>query len=283
MAHVVGLDRNSRFAERRRVEAMRLVTNVINFHVPNDPVIMGNWRRTNLFAPSPKDWPFIDMDPMFAGDEWFALSDEKYNAQWPIDQAIALPMSKTDFRIAYCKTISPKEMRKYQNVVYSTKMASIGRMDFVGGRYDYGGTIVSLIGGKWVHAIRSTKHQIFENADTADDLSGMMAVSVGAALRYRYDWSVILNFPTCRARFSTDATGALRMFKDRNLEPFGSRRAPLLHWVAKHWRQRRSVPADMIEVRKHLRGRSDFEWRGFPVTIIPAEFEVERALSDVAA
>jgi hypothetical protein len=279
---------SSQRADRNRVLAMRLVGNIVNAQFSRDWEVEGQYMVKSLFVPTPSDWAFIDMDPMLGPDEWFALYDNKYNAQWPIDLALAFPWHDEygnpggpgDFRIGHARTITPKEVRNIATV-FSPKMAILGNLDFVDGKYDFGGGCFSLVGGRWRNAVdlrpRKFNRTTFSHSDTpyADEPIGLM---IGAALRHRYEWSVILNFPNCRARFSTDATGALKMFKDRNLPQGEGRRSPLLHWVAKHWRQRRNVPSDLIEVRKHLRGRSDFDWRGFPVTVIPAEFEIEQAL-----
>lgn len=272
-----------KIADRRRVQAMRLVTAVVNapFLGTAKSRVEGNYRVTDMFRPTPSTWSFIDMDPLFAGDDWFALTDDKFDAQWPLDFALAMPWDEggKNFRIGYCQSIAARDCRKVARY-FSPKMARIGNMDFVDGRYDYGGDLVSLIGSRWVHACDNalTRKSPEQVAQEVERYNNIMAGNIGVALRHRYEWSVIFNFPSCRARFSTDATGALRMFKDRWAEP-GSRRSPILHWVARHWRQQRSVPADMIEVRKHLRGRSDFTWHGFPVTIIPAEFEIEQAMA----
>lgn len=273
-------------ADRRRVQAMRLVSALVNQPFPQSRVSFeGNYRVNELWNPNPKDWSFIDMDPLLTPDDWFVLADEKFDAQWPLDHAIAMPWDdgSDGWRIGYCQTTLPRLHRGLAKV-FSSKMAVLGNLDFKNGRYDYGGALISLMGSRWVHAIDPAMMRMTpsEARQESERFTAIMAMNIGAALRHRYEWSVIFNFPSCRARFSTDATGALKMFKDRKLEPDQSRRAPILHWVAKHWRKRRNVTADMIEVRKHLRGRSDFEWHGFPVTIIPAEFEVEQALKEIA-
>lgn len=260
---------------------MRLVTGIVNYRFPRKPRIEGNYQVTDLFVPDASEWSFIDMDPLFAPDDWFALADDRFDAQWPLDHAIAMPWDdgSEGWRIGYVQTTLPRLHRGVAKY-FAPKMAVLGNLDFKDGRYNHGGALISLLGQRWVHAIdpKLMRKSPAVALAESEQYTRLMAINIGAALRHRYEWSVIFNFPSCRARFSTDATGALKMFKDRNVPLGDNRRPPIMHWVARHWRKRRDVTADMIEVRKHLRGRSDFEWHGFPVTIIPAEFEVEQAL-----
>jgi hypothetical protein len=94
----------------------------------------------------------------------------------------------------------------------------------------------------------------------------------------RYDWTVSLGHGDgpC-VRFDTDPIGAREVFRLRDIPEGASRRAALRHWVAEHWRKRRSDPAEEAKVRAHLRGATEFTWNGLRCKIKPSEYDAERA------
>lgn len=57
------------------------------------------------------------------------------------------------------------------------------------------------------------------------------------------------------------------LFSLREIPDGYKRRVALLHWVSKHLRRKPSDHTELIEVKKHLRGREDFEWFGIKGTI----------------
>lgn len=270
---------------RRRVFAMRVAMNLAQFdprRFITSKATSLTLRESTLVCPNPSEWSFIDIDPLLIdSDEKYFLLDNKYTAVWPIDITLAFPFgeSAADFRIFHSRTVSPKDVRGLATRL-SPKMATVQSIDFADGIFSFGGDIISMLSGKWVPAVAS---KLFNQRngpidrverEYKDDYSAMMSIAVGAALRHRYEWSAIFDFPTgIRLRFGTDAGGALAIFKDRERPPEG-RRSPLLHWVARHWRR---TSRTVTPITTHLRGVQRFEWWGLPVTIIPAQYEIERA------
>ena len=57
------------------------------------------------------------------------------------------------------------------------------------------------------------------------------------------------------------------LFALRDVPEGKQRRAALRHWVAKHLRRKPSNYEEMVEVRKHLRGKTDFSWMGMSGSI----------------
>jgi len=246
-----------------RGNAMRVVLAIANMHF-NREVGAAPWSD-----PDPRDWDCIDVGPLLSPDSMF-MPDENYNAVWPVNISLALPGDHPgDFRLGHFKSLSPAEVRGVANRI-SSKMALAQSFDFIGGRYERGGAIISYIGKKWVHACHG--HGVTHNG--ANDFDTAASVYIGEALRQRYEWSAVFQFPSgVRIRFGTDAKGAQALFKDRDRSAEG-RRAPLLHWVRKHWRVKRRVQ----EIPTHLRGRTTFAWCGLTTTISPAEYELEDTL-----
>jgi hypothetical protein len=245
---------------KARANAMRVVAAIANAHFKREPGA-APWSD-----PDPRDWTFIDVGPLLNPDGYF-MPDYKFNAVWPIDVGLALPADAPgDFRLGYFRTIRPAEARGVATRV-SPKMALAQSFDFMGGRYSRGGAFISQFAGKWVHACAG-RGIVHEGVNHFDDVA---ATYVGEALRHRYEWSAIFQFPNgVRIRFGTDAQGAQALFKDRD-RPAEGRRSPLLHWVRRHWRVKRQIQ----EISTHLRGRTTFEWRGLTTIIVPAEYELE--------
>ena len=72
-----------------------------------------------------------------------------------------------------------------------------------------------------------------------------------------------------RVRFMIDPTVALELFSDRAKSMQEVRKSALLHWVKNHLRRKRSDANEFTEVRRHIRGKTSFQWHGFDCTIEP--------------
>lgn len=57
------------------------------------------------------------------------------------------------------------------------------------------------------------------------------------------------------------------LFAMRDIPDGYKRRAALRHWVSKHMRRKPSTPDEKVEVKRHLRGKTDFSWYGMSGTI----------------
>lgn len=57
------------------------------------------------------------------------------------------------------------------------------------------------------------------------------------------------------------------LFKLRDIPDGYKRRAALRHWVAKHMRHKPSKPDELVDVKRHLRGKEHFNWFGISGTI----------------
>ena len=220
------------------------------------------------------DLPEINVDSLlpWRQDETICVDDGKEPAIWPMDHAIALPTEENGVIIIFCRTVKPRDLRGKTRMVFplSVDLGSL-TIDEYGELVDWGRGYYGRSGRRWVSLERGGSPHHFVNSNQFADAANLI---IGAALAMRYEWSAVFSYPTgIRLRYGCSAEGALGLFKDRNAPEEGRRKA-LLHWVRQHWRKT-SDPEISREVRKHLRGVTQFEWRRQEVSLIPSEYELE--------
>lgn len=106
---------------------------------------------------------------------------------------------------------------------------------------------------------------------------GVINGAIGRQFNSRYEWSVHIglgNMP--RVRFATDPEGVRSVFKFRDKMSDEQRRAALLHWVSKHWRQTRPGDPSKAVIEAYLRGKTDFHWGGMSCSITPSPYDLEQ-------
>ena len=87
-----------------------------------------------------------------------------------------------------------------------------------------------------------------------------MIIAASCAEQARYGWRVTVSSKEKSIRIATDGDGikALASLRDDPRAGESNRRSPLLHWVQRHTRQKKSG-ISYSEVKKHLRGIIEFE------------------------
>ena len=106
-------------------------------------------------------------------------------------------------------------------------------------------------------------------------LSNCIEGALGIAEMRFIQWRVAMTIDGLPSiSFMTDLTGVRSVFGLRDVAP-GERRKALLHWVTAHHRQGRSAAADLVWVRKHMRGMTSFDWAGVHCSIIPSAAELD--------
>jgi hypothetical protein len=83
-------------------------------------------------------------------------------------------------------------------------------------------------------------------------------------VRFRYEGSPF------GVELPTDPVGAREAFRLRDIPEGAKRRAALRNWVAAHHRRKHDDPSAEVEVRKHLRGATNFVWNGMKCTVTPS-------------
>lgn len=181
------------------------------------------------------------------------------------------------------RSITAKDVRGYVNRVSPFML----REDFGAedrGTFITATGILSYLGGKWCNAEarmlwRNTVHNPIPDRDNGVCRDSLQrgGIAIGIALRHRYEWAVNIGFSnTPTVRISTDPTGMKELFRLRDVSPGRDRRDALMNWVSDHWRKERFDPEVETYVRKHLRGGTKFDWRGFECEIVPAGFDIEQ-------
>jgi len=99
---------------------------------------------------------------------------------------------------------------------------------------------------------------------------------IACSIRRRYQWCVSFGIDDSpKVMIETDPIGLKDLFRDRDKDPERDRRAALRHWVRDHSRRQRKDQEAETFVRRHLRGRTPFKWRGFDCVVEPAPFDLE--------
>lgn len=174
------------------------------------------------------------------------------------------------------RSIQTKDARKFGASIFSPLMI-MDEMSFA--KPD--GTAMSacgpmaMVNGKWVNAAPKS----IEGGPRGHAIP----VALGAALAFRYEWSVWIGHNSGpRIRFLTDPLGAREVFRLRDLPPGRDRRSALRHWVSAHARRRNSDmdSESLTWIRRHMRGTTDFTWNGLRCRIQPDEYELERLAAE---
>lgn len=224
-------------------------------------------------------------------DDWGVFADAKpSDIDWPIDVGFIAPQQNSDFKwLAY--RVRSIDMRALRGRI---KRASRYMLQIYTWAAPLSDPAVSLeiysswLGNKWTsandHFAWSTKGngEVFgqtRNISHDDFFQRISSMSCGLAFNQRYEWGVEFKSQLIGASIllPTDPRGILELFRTREKDPgVASRRSALAHWVRQHMRKKRSDHEAMTFVRKHLRGRWTFDWRGFTAEIHPAPADVEK-------
>lgn len=243
-------------------------------------------RRGYLAPPHVTAFQGIDPRMLYVGQQHWLFKPAECTPAivWPIDVCLINPNSPTGGLQVYRYTsINPRDVRGIAHRVSPHMLRlDIGADD--GGKFITARTIISHLGGRWVEAntralhggtTRSPIYKHEKNEPSGFANAGGLAIAI--ALNQRYEWAVNVGFSnTPSVRIATDPTGMKELFRLRDVLPGRDRRDALMNWVSDHWRQNRHDPDVEIYVRKHMRGSTQFDWRGFNCEIVPARFDMEQ-------
>lgn len=246
--------------------------------------------RKDWLAPPPLR-SFIRLEPLGFGlhddDDWWIFHPEDCSPDvvWPLNVGtITEGNNGNGLTMSVTKTITLKQARGYASK-FGPFMVRSDHAQMVDGQLHTCAGLYVWLGGRWQDA---QKRRLYETPgkdvfipSRDHSLSGDDAIqpmlATGVALRQRYEWAVCLGLEhSPSVRFATDTTGIKEIFKIRDLPEGRDRRDALLGWVGEHWRQDRNDPEIEIYVRKHLRGRTEFTWRGMQCELLPSQFDVEQ-------
>lgn len=258
----------------------------------NVPETNTSWRHANATKVEKyvfeldalRSWPEIDCDMLLLNEDdgvEVVADDGKSPAVWPLSDAFAINSSGELF-LSYTRTAPAKEVRSIARILaphlVKVQHINLNEFDVV---TETSANYFARVNRRWLNVLAPTKsigNAVHGSAGVRDATEGVH-VAVYRALRRRYEWSAIFNFPSgISLRFGCDPKGALRLFNDRDRDRTNLdaeiRRKALLHWVRRHWRKS-NTEQETVDVRKHLRGVTDISWQGMDVQLVPAQYDLE--------
>jgi len=242
------------------------------------------------------DFHYIDelAEKTEGGSRYYLMDDQKEQADiiWPVDIAgIAYKPDKEGYFVSRTATTQPSDVRGKTIIVPPRMLTLTGGMLFDDGKNWWAETtICGLINGQWkdignrVIAQRRSgagtnvsDQMIMRAPGDSDEINMTCKVSLAMALTERYSWHVAFGSePGPRLLLPTNPGGCLSLFRDREKNDAKNRRDALRHWVSNHYRDTSQSDADLIYVRDHLRGATNFRWRGLDCEIMVSQFDLEK-------
>lgn len=118
--------------------------------------------------------------------------------------------------------------------------------------------------------------------DAVCEANSHIQIALGVAFTNEYNWQVYLREEEgIGITLPTTPEGTKEIFRLRDIPPGKKRRAALINWVKEHYRRRAWRSDDMIFVKKHLRGATEFTWDGLYCKIL-LPVEASKALRERA-
>lgn len=123
------------------------------------------------------------------------------------------------------------------------------------------------------------KHELLHEAPLGDSpedkrtFGHLFSACLSMLLVPESEWTVEVSSSLSSVTFTCGPEGAREMFRLRDKEVSSSRRSALRNWVKGH--TRKLAGGGTTNVRPHLRGSTDFTWRGLSVRIYPSDWDLE--------
>lgn len=167
--------------------------------------------------------------------------------------------------------ISPKEARgKVTNILPNIFKLNLlfGENNHLSGGYVYR----AYTGNGWMNIDnRQTTKMIPATKKESDALT--MSVSIEFTNRYYWRASIGLS-PEFMISFHITNDEIKELFNDREKAQGKQRKDALRNWISRH--KRKIAENNYTDVRRHLRGQTDFFWNGYYVKIMPSKFDLEQ-------
>jgi hypothetical protein len=214
---------------------------------------------------------------IFGNDNPDVLAD----AVFPIDYATCLYKEEEGGYHIFYRLIGPISRHEIKTKIRSIPVTLMCRMYrarvYLNNTWWAEEAILGMVDGRWTNMEAGIVHKYRNGLETEKmdlpELNRNAALMCAMALTSRYDWHVAIGSETgTRLLLPSSPQGCLALLRDR--EKDGTRRAALRHWVQEHYRERTEF--DLSYVRKHLRGKTKFEWHGQAGEIYVSKYDLER-------
>lgn len=223
-------------------------------------------------------------------DIWFFHPDQMSpDVLWPIDKSVLTGVGPDigwpdgTLQITRVESIAPKIARKLGCKIFSRYLVRRTTCFLTPNQEaDYIVNVFAWVGNKWVIAADRKRWQgvigssaVHLTLPSEDDDDGQINTMLSMALRDRYDRHAIITSPNgLSIKLAMHPQVAMDFFKLRDVPPDKQRRSALRNWVRQHVRH--ISEGKTTDVRKHLRNRVQFTWRGFECEYRPSEYEEEQ-------
>lgn len=126
----------------------------------------------------------------------------------------------------------------------------------------------------------NTPKRVFGGIDLNDDYIPVMSQQIKMQFANYYQWFVYFKEANSIGfRIPIAPESCKEIFEIRDVSEAGRRKA-MLHWVSKHYRSIKvSEYSDEYRqtiVKKHLRGETKFNWKGFEAHLIPSKYDIAK-------
>ena len=234
------------------------------------------------------DFHFVDdlIERTNGGSQWVALhpdDKEMREMMWPIDIA-AVSRNENGLHFSRFFTATPASLRGKVKLVPQRAAWLVSMTVENDDRWFAQMNPVGLINGEWKPLDGGMVRQASTKADAIrrfrqhqlKELDDVSSMSQSLALTARYHWHVAIgNGNGPRVLLPTNPQGCLELFRTREKRDGETRRAALRHWVSNHFRE--TDESGLSYVCDHLRGTTEFNWRGFDTCeIFVSEFDLEK-------
>jgi hypothetical protein len=222
-------------------------------------------------------------------DIWFFHPDQlSPEVIWPVNKSILAGVDSEKgwpdgtLQITRVTTITPKIARTLGCKIFSKYLIRRTTCFLMPNQEaDYMIDVFAWLGDTWVIAKDRKRWQgvigaspVHRSLASEDDDHGQINTMLSMALRDRYDRHAIITSPNgLSVKLAMQPNVAMDFFRLRDVPPDKQRRSALRNWVRQHVRQ---ISEDKTtDVRKHLRNRIQFTWRGFDCEYRPSAYEEE--------
>ena len=263
---------------------------IVNFLDVSKPLKREGSRTHNLSKRFFKNIEPFGMGKLFTpDDDWAIFGDVTLrDVENELDRSWLASNNERDVRysVTRVRRVTPKEVRGYIEKATKDMVEVAGAVFYEDGKYFPARTWYGFFGGKWTPLNRertfiddagwNTFAVEEKNEDGLTETQMAIVAALGFQFNDRYEWKVALeNSNGVSISFTTDPIGAKEMFASRDRHPSRNRRDALRNWVMGHYRKKRKAD-DMVWVRNHLRGATEFSWHDYKCTILPAPYDIEK-------
>jgi hypothetical protein len=225
-------------------------------------------------------------EEMEGGSKYYLVGDDLPDIAWPIDVGRVV---RSDDCTTFTRmwTAEPASMRG-QVKFFPQKAAWFAYCQIYDDNTWYAQIDpIGLLGGRWLPLdagmVATAKYSNAgmlrmlnrNDAQIREELSRSAEFMQALALTERYSWHVALGQTNgLRIVLPTNPRGCLEFFKTREKREGESRRAALRHWVENHYREHGD--REITYVCDHLRGTTEFGWRGLDAEIFVSQYDLEK-------